>query len=122
MRRSSSGPLRLRGLAAVLALLCAASACASVDFERGTPTSGTFTSSSIAFTFLSFDVPGPAVTIARGNAADARQPNTVIRRELVFPHLGPLDFLMDILSVRYARVQGTWGIPPERVAGEAATR
>lgn len=109
------------GHAASLALICLAAACASVDFQRRTPTSGTFTSSSFSFTFLSFDLPGPAVQIARGNASDAREPNTVIRREVVFPHLGPLDWLLDIISFRYARVQGTWGYPSERATGEDAT-
>lgn len=111
----------LRGLVAPLALACALGACASVNFERSTPTSGTFTSSSLSFTFLSFDLPGSAVQIARANASDAREPNTIIRREFVFPHFGPLDWLLDFLSFRYARVQGTWGYPSGQVEGEDAT-
>lgn len=93
------------------------SACASVNFKATSPTGGTFTSSALAFTFLSFDVPSPALQIARDNAADSQQPNLLVKRETVFPYLGRLDWILDILCIRYARVTGTWGNPPEEAAG-----
>lgn len=95
---------------AVLAgLLCAS--CASVDFQRRTPTSGTFESSAWAFTILGFDFPSSALGIARGNASDSGLPNLVVLEQSVVPRLGPLDWLLDIIMVRHAHVSGTWGEP-----------
>lgn len=113
-------PTRIRRLVLPAAACCLAS-CASMKFERDTESSGTFRSSSISFTVLSYDFPSPAIDVARGNASDAGQPNTVIERELIFPHFGWFDWLLDIISVRYARCQGTWGFPPEREADAGAT-
>jgi hypothetical protein len=106
--------------AGIACALLGLAACASVDFERRTPSSGTFSSSGLAFTFLSMDVPSPALDIARGNAADAQRPNLVVEEELVIPHLGPLDWLLDIVGVRWARVSGTWGFPPEEASPRVA--
>ena len=84
-----------------------------MKFERETETSGTFVSTGLAFTFLSMDFPGPALGIARGNASDARRPNTLVEKEHVFPYLGWFDWVFEIVGLRYAYVSGTWGFPPE---------
>ncbi|MEM7307370.1 MAG: hypothetical protein AAF682_11900 [Planctomycetota bacterium] len=92
----------------------ALSACAAVEFDRDSETSGSFVSTGWSVTVFSHDLPKSALNIARENASDARQPNMVVEDTVVIPHFGPLDFLLDIISVRYARVTGTWGFPPER--------
>ena len=97
---------------ALVACLWLAPSCASVQFDRDTPTSGTFESSAWSFTIISFDFPGPAVQIAQRNVSSSGQPNLVIEKSLVIPHLGPLDFLLDILCIRYAKISGTWGYAP----------
>lgn len=94
-------------LAFALALACAS--CSSLSFERETQTSGTFRSSGVAVTLLSWDLPDSALNIARENAADARVANLRIERTRVYPDLGPLDWLLDIVGVRYARISGSWG-------------
>jgi len=119
MRRKARG---LVGLCVMGLAVWGAPSCASVEFRRNTETSGTFTSKAFSFTFLSYDLPGGALEIARGNAADGGLPNTIVEREFIFPYLGLLDFLLDIISVRYVKIEGTWGFPPDRAAGEAATR
>ena len=100
-------------LAAAAGLVLGSSACASLDLERTTQTSGTFRSTALSFTILSLDVPKRAIDVAVENAADAQQPNAVITSQWVFPQLGPLDWLLDILSLRYAVVEGTWGFAEE---------
>ena len=85
------------------------SACASLSFERDTQSSGTFRSAGWSFTLFSVDLPKSALNIARENASDANMPHLVVEQVVVMPYLGPLDFLMDILSIRYARISGTWG-------------
>jgi hypothetical protein len=103
-RRSSAR----RGLAALL--VCATlSACAGVSFERKTETSGTFSSYGVAFTILSSDFPKGALQIARENASDAGLANMKVEKSVVFPYLGILDRLLDIIGIRYARISGTWG-------------
>ncbi len=107
------------GRAAILclwlgALVGLAGACASLEFKSAKEGGGTFTSTAWAFTFFSIDFPGPALSIARGNAADSGQSELVIRDEWVIPHFGFLDWILDIISVRYARVQGTFGRPTGR--------
>lgn len=97
-------------VACALALLVPS--CASVKFERDTPTSGTFESSAWSFTLISFDIPGPALQVAQRNVSSSGQPNLIIEKSLVTPHLFFLDFLLDIVSVRYAKISGTWGYPP----------
>jgi hypothetical protein len=95
-------------VSAVLALALAAS-CASVEFRRDSPTAGTFRSSGTAFTLLSIDFPRDAMQIARENAADAGQSNLVIEHARVVPDLGWWNWLLDIVSVRYAVIEGRWG-------------
>ena len=92
-----------------LSLLTLSASCTSVKFERETATSGTFRSRAAAFTLISFDFPGEALTTAKGNAADSGLPQLVIEEERVFPYLGRLDWILDIISIRWASVSGTWG-------------
>jgi len=47
--------------------------------------------------------------IARENASDANLANMEVDKSSVFPYFGPLDWVLDILGVRYARISGTWG-------------
>jgi hypothetical protein len=92
-------------------LLAGISGCAGVSFDRTTETSGTFSSYGFAFTILSSDFPKGAMLVARENASDANMANMEIKDSIVFPYLGPLDFLLDIIGFRYARIRGTWGYP-----------
>lgn len=114
--------MRLSSSVALLLLALALGSCSSVSFKRDTPTSGTFSSSAFTFTVLSFDFPGHAVEVARANASDARQPNTIVTNETILPYLGPLDWLLDIISFRYASCEGTWGFPSETRRDESATQ
>jgi hypothetical protein len=104
-----AGPLCCAALAAALG----SSSCASVAFTRDSETSGRFESTGLAVTLFSIDLPSRAIDIARENASDARQPNLVIDESWVFPYLGPVDFLLDIIGVRYAHVSGSWGFDPD---------
>ena len=104
--------MRTRIRIAILALAVALfPSCASVHFDRTSATTGTYRSTATSFTLLSFDFPGPALTVAHSNAADAGQPNMVIEDQGVFPHLGYFDWLLDIVSIRFAWVEGLWGYP-----------
>ena len=96
-------------LALALTLLCALSSCSSLNFQRSTETSGSFTSTGFAFTIFAVDIPKSALQIARENASDANLANLQIDSVTVFPYLGPFDWILDIISFRYARVKGTWG-------------
>lgn len=103
-RSASLGPkLAVWVIAALL------TGCAGVSFERTTETSGTFTSYGTALTILSADFPKGAMLIARENASDANLANMEVEKATVFPYFGPLDFLLDIFGIRYARITGTWG-------------
>lgn len=93
--------------------------CASIDITRDTQSSGTFVSKGFAFTIVSIDVPRPALLIARDNAADARLTNMKVTHSRVTPDLGWWDWLLDIISVRWATIEGTWGFsgaPPDASA------
>ena len=92
-----------------LGLVVPLAACAGVSFDRKTETSGTFTSYGVAFTILSSDFPKGALQVARENASDANLANMEVHKSLVIPYLGPFDWLLDILGIRYARISGTWG-------------
>jgi hypothetical protein len=83
--------------------------CAGVSFKRSTETSGTFTSYGVAVTVLSTDFPKGALQIARENASDANLAHMEVKESVVIPYLGPVDWLLDILGIRYARISGTWG-------------
>lgn len=84
-----------------------------MSFDRTTETSGTFRSSGLSLTFLSIDLPRRAIDTAYENASDAQQPNTIPTSEWIFPNFGPLDWLLDIIGIRYAVVKGTWGFADE---------
>ena len=109
MPRLATLPVFL-GLLAPLLL----AACADLEFERDTETSGTFTSTGTSLTLLSWDLPKDAMNIARENASDARQANMVVRYARVWPYLGKLDWILDIVSIRFAKISGTWGFAPEQ--------
>lgn len=111
-RRASSG------LGAVALLLCSALAagCASVEFTRETETSGRFESTGIAFTLFAYDFPKRSIDIARENASDSRQPNMQVEEEWTFPSLGPVDWILDLIGIRYSKVSGSWGFKPESAA------
>jgi len=96
----------------LLAALSLAS-CASLDITRDTQTSGRFESTGTAFTILSIDLPKPALNIARDNAADARLTNMQVTDIVRRPDLGSWDWLLDILGVRFVRIEGTWGFTGE---------
>ncbi len=86
--------------------------CASLKFDRDTQTSGTFESTGLAVTLVSFDLPKGALLIARENASDANLANMIVTETTVIPYLGPMDWLLDIIGVRWARVRGTFGVAP----------
>jgi len=92
-----------------LACLLLCSACANLDFKATDARGGTFTSTAMALTFLGNDYPQSALLLARANASDSQLPNLVVTKEHVFPYFWKLDFLLDILSVRWASVSGTYG-------------
>ena len=121
MQPTARLPHRAPFLAACAATMLFASACASLEFKRDTQTSGTFTSRGWAFTILSFDIPKTAEQIARENASDANLANTAVTDVLVTPWFGPLDWLLDILGIRYCRIDGTWGFPGPVERGEASS-
>ncbi|MAE29310.1 MAG: hypothetical protein QF724_06555 [Planctomycetota bacterium] len=100
------------GTAALLAAFLL-TGCAGLSIDRTTQTSGTFVSSGLAFTIASIDLPKPAIDIARENASDSNLANLEVESAWVFPNLGPLDWLLEIIGVRYARIEGTWGFPGE---------
>jgi hypothetical protein len=83
--------------------------CANLEHTRTTETSGTFRSSGWCFTILSVDIPKPALQIARENASDANLPNTQVESMEVTPDWGGFNWILDILSLRYAEIRGTWG-------------
>jgi hypothetical protein len=101
--------------AGMLALvLCSAlGSCSSLNFTRETQTSGRFRATGLSFTIISLDIPKSALDIARENASDSRIPNLQVERAVVFPHLGWFDWLLDIISFRFAEVSGTWGFSGE---------
>lgn len=105
-------PSRLPALVLVIMSLALGS-CASISFQRDTQTSGTFESTGIAVTLVSFDLPKGALLIARENVSDANLANMVVTETTVIPYLGPMDWLLDIIGVRWARVRGTFGVAPQ---------
>ncbi len=98
-----------RYLTICLALALLAPACASVSLERSTQTSGTYKSTGWSVTLLTIDMPRGSLSIARENAADFHLANTTETDAKVFPDFGWFNWVLDIVSVRKATVQGTWG-------------
>jgi hypothetical protein len=107
------------GSALLLALL--ASSCASLDFEPSDGARGTFRSRALAFTFLGHDYPQSALLLARANASDSGLPALEVERERVFPYFWKMDFLLDVISVRYASVSGTYGPAEKPMSAPANT-
>ncbi len=104
-----SRPIRLLRAGCLAALLASLTACSSVEFKRDTESSGTFNSSGTSFTLFGVDFPRSALNQARENASDAGMHHMVVTEANVWPYLGPLDFLLEIISIRYAEIEGTWG-------------
>ncbi len=107
--------LRIRPslVALSLAVCLALSSCAGLSFQRDTETSGTFKSTGWSFTFFTWDFPKQAIDIARENASDANLANMEVTHTFKAPELGWFNWLLDIISVRYARIRGTWGFSGE---------
>lgn len=100
-----------RWVASSVVLLTLAS-CASLSVKRDTETSGTFNSSARSFTLFSYSIPRPAAQIAHENIADAGLPNTHATR-VTRTDWGWFDWVLEIISIRSARVKGTWGFNGE---------
>lgn len=96
-------------LAAALLLASLAASCASTTLKRETETSGTFESTAWCVTIFSIDLPKGALMAARENVNNAGLANAVVTGTEVAPYLGWFDWLLEILSVRRARLVGTWG-------------
>jgi hypothetical protein len=92
-----------------LLLTVVVSACSTVEFKRDTKSSGTFEATGTSFTIFSVDLPRSALNQARENASDAGLHNLVVTSADVYPHWGILDFLVEIIGIRYAVIRGTWG-------------
>ena len=102
-------PSALQCLALTACLCLLAQGCASVSLKRSTKTSGTYTSTGWAFTLFSIDMPSSAMKIARENAADFHLANTTETAASLTPDVGWWNWVFDIISIRRAKVQGTWG-------------
>jgi hypothetical protein len=96
------------GLLASL-LIASLSACSSIEFKRDTESSGTFVATGTSFTLFGVDFPRSALNQARENASDAGLHHMLVTEADVWPYFGPVDFLLEILSIRYAVIEGTWG-------------
>ncbi|MFT7668846.1 MAG: hypothetical protein ACI8X5_001546 [Planctomycetota bacterium] len=100
---------RLRQTIACLLLAASFTSCASIVFVRDTESSGTFRATGTGFTLFGVDIPRSAMTQARENASDANMHNMIVTQVDRWPYWGPLDFLLEIMSIRYAVIEGTWG-------------
>lgn len=107
--RSTPEPQRRLGLPASLALCLTLASCSSIEFTRDSESSGAFVATGTSFTVFSVDLPRSALNQARENASDAGMHNMVVTSAEVWPHWGPLDFLVEIIGVRHAIIKGTWG-------------
>ena len=107
-RRTDASTFRRLTLAAGL-LACGLGSCSSLEFTRETQTSGRFRSTGLSFTIISFDLPKAALDMARENASDSRATNLQITKVKVQPDIGWFNWLFDIISVRRAVIEGTWG-------------
>jgi len=99
------------GLALALALTLGS--CSSLEVDRTTQTSGTFTSKGTGLLLIWYELPMNATDIARENAADPRLTNVQVTEAYEYPHLGWFDWLYRILGLRFAVVKGTWGFDGE---------
>lgn len=108
-----SRPIQLLRAGCLALLFASLGACSSIEFKRDTESSGTFKATGTSFTLFSVDFPRSALNQARENASDAGMHHMVVTEVNVWPYLGPLDFLLEILSIRYAEIEGTWGYTEE---------
>jgi hypothetical protein len=97
-----------------LSLLLLAAGCSSVEFQRTTESSGTFVASGTSFTIFGVDIPRSALNQARENASDAGLHNMEVTDSTLWPYLGWLDWIFEIISVRHATIEGTWGYGPDQ--------
>ena len=63
----------------------------------------------MALTILSVDLPKAALDIARENVSDSRATNLQVDKVKVRPDIGWFNWLFDIIGVRRAVIEGTWG-------------
>ena len=98
-----------------------ASSCASLSFEPVDGGRGTFESRALAFTFLGRDYPQSAILLARANASDSGLPAMEVEKERIFPYFWKFDFLLDVLSLRYASVSGSYGPAEKPMSAPAST-
>lgn len=90
-------------------MVCTLASCSSLEFTRETRTSGRFRATGLSFTILSIDLPKAALDIARENVSDSRATNLQVEKVKVRPDIGWFNWLLDIISVRRAVIEGTWG-------------
>ena len=102
-------PRRVGWALALVLLGAGATSCASIEVTRTTQTSGRFESKAMSFMILWFDIPAPALAIARDNAADARLSKVEVVEAYERPYFGWFDWIYQCLGVRWATVNGTWG-------------
>ena len=91
-----------------------------MSFSRQSETHGEFYANGISITVLGIDLPRSAIDIARENLSDARQPNMRIEDETIFPNLGWFNWILEIVSIRFGSISGTWGFPPDGETGVLA--
>ncbi len=96
---------------ALAAMLLLGPGCASVEFDRTETEAGTFRSKAWSMTILGLDLPGNALMMARANASDSALPNMEVDSETRRPYLGRFNWLLNIFSIRFASIEGTWGFP-----------
>ncbi len=99
-----------------LSLFClglSTSSCSTVEFQRKTESSGTFEATGVSFTIFGVDLPRSALNQARENASDAGLHNMEVIETTIWPHLGWMDWIFEIISVRKATIVGTWGYTDE---------
>lgn len=113
--------VRARRALTALSLCLVLAACNSIEVQRTTKTSGSFRSRAWAFTLLSWDIPQTALGRARENAADTRLVNMRVDRVRVTPDWGWWNWVFDIISLRVATIEGTWGFTgPDPAAANAS--
>jgi len=100
-----------RHLLAILCCICCtgASSCSTLEFTRDTQSSGHFVATGKSITLLSVDFPTGSMIQARENVSDANLPNMKVTSARVVPDFGGFNWVLDILSFRYAKLEGTWG-------------
>ncbi len=109
---SSRSPGRRARLAGAVLVAAMASSCANLSVKSDSATSGTFSSTARSFTFLSWDMPRPAIQVAHENASDTGLPN-LQATSVKETDWGWFDWVLEIIGSRSASVRGTWGFTGE---------